>query len=63
MESFRGSFKRENDSRLKGATDIEELRTVVGKQIQYDNNARRHSSIGYEVPREYAERMAERRDE
>jgi len=63
MESFNGSFKRENDSLLQDATDIEELRTVVGKRIGYYNNDRRHSSIGYEVPQEYAERMAERRNE
>lgn len=59
MESFNGSFKRENDSLLQDATDIEELRMVVRDQIEYYNNDRRHSSIGYEFPRRHAEQMAE----
>lgn len=59
MESFNGSFKRENDSLLQDATDIEELRMVVRDQIGYYNNDRRHSSIGYEFPRRHAEQMAE----
>ncbi len=59
MESFNGSFKRENDSLLQDAADIEELRMVVRDQIGYYNNDRRHSSIGYEFPRKHAEQMAE----
>lgn len=59
MESFNGSFKRENDSLLQDAADIEELRMVVRDQIGYYNNDRRHSSIGYEFPRRHAEQMAE----
>jgi putative transposase len=53
MESFIGRFKTENRSLLLDAQTLEELQAVVGERIEYYNNRRRHSTIGYQVPIEY----------
>jgi len=53
MESFWGHFKRENASLLLEAATLEELWWVIGRQVDYYNYERRHSSFGYRSPMEY----------
>ncbi len=54
MESFNSSLKRECRSLFIEASDIDHLREVVDKQINYYNHRRIHSSIGHRPPMEYA---------
>lgn len=53
IESFWGHFKSENGSLLIEAEGLEELREVVGRQMAYYNERRRHSSLDYRSPVEY----------
>ena len=53
MESFWGHFKGENASLFFEAATLEELEWVIGRQMDYYNNERRHSSLGYRSPMEY----------
>jgi len=57
IESFNGRFKEENHSLLSEAQTMDELIEVVNERIQYYNEARRHSSIGYLPPLTYIERV------
>ncbi len=50
MESFIGRFKTENRSLLLDARTLEELQAVVAERMDYYNNRRRHSTIGYQAP-------------
>jgi len=50
MESFIGRFKTENRSLLLDARMLEELQAVVAERMDYYNNRRRHSTIGYQAP-------------
>jgi len=50
MESFNGRFKTENRSLFYDAMNIWELRRVIGRQIDYYNRKRRHSTLGYTAP-------------
>jgi len=53
MESFNGRFKTENRSLFYDAMNIWELRRVIGRQIDYYNRKRRHSTLGYMAPIDY----------
>jgi transposase InsO family protein len=57
MESFNGHFKQEGNSLFLDAGDIEELKAVVSRQMEYYNTRRRHSSLGYVSPIAYIESM------
>jgi len=50
MESFIGRFKTENRSLLLDAQTLDELQAVVAERMNYHNNRRRHSTIGYQAP-------------
>jgi hypothetical protein len=54
MESFNGRFKVENRSLLLDAETLEDLTRVVRNRIDHYNRRRRHSSIGYRHPLDYA---------
>ena len=56
MESFNGRFKTEGGSLFSEAQTLEELRSAVGKRIQYYNAARRHSSLNHVAPLTFVER-------
>jgi hypothetical protein len=53
MESFWAHFKGENASLFLEAASLEELEWVIGRQMEYYNFERRHSSLGYRSPVEY----------
>jgi putative transposase len=53
MESFWAHFKGENVLLFLDAATFEELEWVVGRQMGYYNNGRRHSRLGYRPPVEY----------
>lgn len=53
MESFWAHFKGENALLFLEAASLEELEWVIGQQMDYYNNERRHSSLGYRSPMEY----------
>ncbi|HUW94794.1 MAG TPA: IS3 family transposase [Anaerolineae bacterium] len=53
MESFIGRFKTENRSLLLDAQTLDELQAVVAERMNFSNNRRRHSTIGYQVPTMY----------
>jgi putative transposase len=57
MESFNGHFKQEGNSLFLDADDMEELKAVVSRQMEYYNTRRRHSSLGYMSPMAYIEGM------
>jgi transposase InsO family protein len=57
MESFNGHFKQEGNSLFLDADYIEELKTVVSRQMEYYNTKRRHSSLGYVSPMAYIRSM------
>ena len=50
MESFNSRFKSENRSLLLDANTLSALHAVVSRRIDYYNNVRRHSTIGYRAP-------------
>lgn len=47
------NFKGENVLLFLEAATLEELEWVIGKQMDYYNSDRRHSSLGYRSPMEY----------
>lgn len=53
MESFWAHFKGENVSLFLDAATLEELEWVIGRQMDYYNCERRHSSLDYRSPMEY----------
>jgi len=53
MESFWAHFKGENVSLFLEAATFEELEWVIGRQMGYYNNERRHSRLEYRSPMEY----------
>jgi len=57
MESFNGRFKTEGKSLFSEAQTLRELKTIVGRRIQYYNAKRRHSSLNHVSPLAYIERM------
>ena len=57
MESFHGRFKSENRSLFLDTQNLDELRKTVAKRMDYYNNERRHSSLDYQSPRSYLQRM------
>ena len=50
MESFFGRFKNEGHSRFMAADDMDQLAQIVAERVNYYNQSRRHSSIGYQTP-------------
>lgn len=52
IESFWGRFETENGELILEAQTMEEVRTVVGEQLDYYNRRRRHSALDYRVPYE-----------
>lgn len=50
MESFIGRFKTQNRSLLLDAQTLEGLQAAVAETMDYYNNRRRHSTIGYQLP-------------
>lgn len=50
MEGFNSRFKTENRSLLLDARSLTRLEGVVAERMDYYNNERRHSSIGYKAP-------------
>jgi len=63
MESFNGHFKQEGNSLFLDACDMEELRLVVSRQMNYYNTKRRHSSLGYLSPMDYVKDILSDRKE
>jgi len=63
MESFNGHFKQEGNSLFLDAVDMEELRLVVSRQMNYYNTKRRHSSLGYVSPMDYVKSVLSVRKE
>jgi putative transposase len=57
MEAFNGRFKVENHSLLLDAQTLGDLQAVVAAQMGYYNSERRHSSLDYQAPLVYLERM------
>ena len=53
MESFNSHFKTENRSLFLDAETLPELRTVVGRRMDYYNFDRRHSSLDYVSPMDF----------
>jgi transposase InsO family protein len=63
MESFNGHFKQEGNSLFLDAGDMEELKAVISRQMEYYNTKRRHSSLDYVSPMAYIESMLSDRKE
>ena len=57
MEFFNGHFKQEGNSLFLDAGDMEELKAVVSRQMEYYNTKRRHSSLDYVSPMTYIEHV------
>ena len=53
MESFNGRFKGENKDLFTNARNIWELRRVINERMEYYNETRRHSALGYMSPLSY----------
>lgn len=52
IESFWGHFETENGELILEAETLEEVRMIVGEQLDYYNRGRRHSALDYRVPDE-----------
>jgi putative transposase len=52
IESFWGRFETENGALILEAETLEEVRQIVGKQLEYYNRERRHSALDYRSPHE-----------
>lgn len=52
IESFWGRFETENGELILEAQTLEEVRTIVGSQLEYYNHKRRHSGLDYRRPYE-----------
>lgn len=52
IESFWGRFETENGALILEAETLEEVRKIVGEQLEYYNHRRRHSALDYRVPYE-----------
>ncbi|MGH3087392.1 MAG: integrase core domain-containing protein, partial [Rubrobacteraceae bacterium] len=52
IESFRGRFETENAELLLEAETVEEVRRMVGEQLDYYNRRRKHSALDYRAPYE-----------
>ena len=52
IESFWGRFETENGELILEAETLEEVRMIVGEQLDYYNHKRRHSALDYRVPYE-----------
>ena len=57
MEYFNGRFKDEGRSLFLDAQSLGELQAAVERCVRYYNTARRHSSLGYQAPSTYLERV------
>lgn len=57
MESFNGRFKGEGRSLFLDAQSLGELQSVVERCVHYYNTVRRHSSLDYQAPLTYLERV------
>ena len=53
IESFNGGFKGENKDLFLNAGNIRELRRVINERMEYYNETRRHSALGYMSPLSY----------
>ena len=53
MESFNGRFKGENADLFLTARNIWELRRIINERMEYYNEKRRHSALGYMSPLAY----------
>jgi transposase InsO family protein len=60
-ESFFSKFKDDWKNIFKDAKDFNELHRLVKKAIEYYNNRRYHSSLGYETPASFTKRYLENR--
>ena len=54
IESLWGRLKVESESLIHQARTLEELQRTIDERFEYYNRRRRHSSIGYKRPQEYA---------
>ena len=54
IESLWGRMKVESESLIHQAQTLEELQQTIDARFEYYNRRRRHSSIGYKRPQEYA---------
>jgi len=61
--SFNARFKDEGGSLFTEASDVEELREVVGEQMRYYNRNRIHSSIDYVSPSSFVRRLRRGEDD
>lgn len=52
IESFWGRLETENAGLILEAETLEEVRKIVGEQLDYYNGKRRHSALDYRVPYE-----------
>jgi transposase InsO family protein len=57
IESFWGRFETENGELILEVETVEEVRTIVGEQLDYYNRRRRHSALDYRVPYEIVSEM------
>ena len=62
IESFWGRFETENGELILEAQTMEEVRTVVGEQLDYYNRRRRHWALDYRVPYEIVSETIARED-
>ena len=53
MESFNSRFKGENSDLFAAARNIWELRRAINERMEYYNQQRRHSALGYMSPLDY----------
>jgi len=53
MESFNSRFKGENADLFLSARNVWELRRVINERMEYYNEKRRHSALGYMSPLSY----------
>jgi putative transposase len=58
MEAFFSRFKAEGHSLFLDASTLDELVTVVDQRMQYHNEIRLHSSIGYRAPMKFIQQIA-----
>ena len=54
IESLWGRMKVESESLIHQAQTLEQLQQTIDERFEYYNRWRRHSSIGYKRPQEYA---------
>ena len=60
IESFWGRFKTENKTLIMHADSLKELQDVIGMQMTYYNQDRRHSALNYQTPQQVVQAIRTR---